>query len=96
VPGWNVAQLRRIVKHLASTPGPTIIMGDFNLPAGVPARVTGYHPMVSHRSFPATRPLMQLDHMLLRGKLGDVQHTQALRLPLSDHRALVVDIATTT
>jgi endonuclease/exonuclease/phosphatase (EEP) superfamily protein YafD len=36
---------------------------------------------------------VQLDHLLLKGELGQVWHTAALRLAVSDHRALLADLA---
>lgn len=91
LPGWNALQLRRIVRHLRTTDGPGVIMGDMNLPAGLPAGVTGFRSMAVGKTFPAGRPVMQLDHILLRGDLGRVVHAEALHLPLSDHRALLVE-----
>ena len=35
--------------------------------------------------------MLQLDHILLHGRLGEVARTEAVQLPLSDHRALVVE-----
>jgi endonuclease/exonuclease/phosphatase family metal-dependent hydrolase len=93
LPGWNVIQLRRIARHLHSISGPAAIMGDLNLPAGLPAGMTAFRSLASQKTYPAHRPLMQLDHILLRGDLGRVERTAAVRLPLSDHRALVVELA---
>jgi endonuclease/exonuclease/phosphatase family metal-dependent hydrolase len=92
VPGWGWLQLRRIRRDLAAVPGPVLLMGDLNMPAPKPARVTGYHPLAGHLTFPADAPNRQLDHILLRGDLGEVVDSSAPELPLSDHRALVVDI----
>ena len=49
-------------------------------------------PIAAAATFPAGRPTRQLDHVLLRGSLGPVTATSAPALPLSDHRALTVDI----
>lgn len=92
LPGWNVAQLRRIARRLRQSPGAGVIMGDFNLPANLPARVTGFRSLVSQKTFPAGRPMVQLDHILLHGSLGEVTRSEAVRLPLSDHRALLVEV----
>jgi endonuclease/exonuclease/phosphatase (EEP) superfamily protein YafD len=42
------------------------------------------------------QPDRQLDHILLRGDFGAVLGSSAPELPLSDHRALVVDLAVGT
>jgi endonuclease/exonuclease/phosphatase family metal-dependent hydrolase len=94
VPGWNVLQLRRLRRDLASLPGNLVLMGDLNLPDGRPERVTGYRALVRAATFPAHEPQRQLDHVLLRGRFGpDCQvDGRAVDLPVSDHRALLVDV----
>jgi endonuclease/exonuclease/phosphatase family metal-dependent hydrolase len=92
VPGWGPLQLRRIRRDLAAMPGPVLLMGDLNMPHPRPARLTGYRPLATHLTFPATEPDRQLDHILLRGELGPVIASSAPQLPLSDHRALVVEV----
>jgi hypothetical protein len=68
-------------------------MGDLNLPSSVPTAITGYRPLARHRTYPAVHPLVQLDHLLLKGELAKIWHTAALRLAVSDHRALLADLA---
>ncbi len=92
VPGWGAMQLRRIRRDLAAVPGPLLLMGDLNMVHPKPARLTGYRPLATHLTFPAPAPTRQLDHILLRGDLGQVVASSAPELPLSDHRALVVDL----
>ncbi len=92
VPGWNVAQLRLVTRTVSRYADPVLIMGDLNLPAPIPARVTGFRALAAHRTFPVRAPRLQLDHILLRGDLGEVRRSEAVALPLSDHRALVVDV----
>jgi endonuclease/exonuclease/phosphatase family metal-dependent hydrolase len=93
VPGWNRLQLRRIVRDLAPVREPVIIAGDLNLPGDLPAAITGYTPLAAHATFPVDEPTVQLDHLLVRGRLGAVRSSDAPRLGLSDHRALVVELA---
>jgi endonuclease/exonuclease/phosphatase family metal-dependent hydrolase len=92
VPGWGQWQLQQVRQDLAREPGPVVLMGDLNMRGALPALVTGYTPLARHRTFPADRPDSQLDHILLRGRLGRVVGSSAPQLPLSDHRALVVDL----
>ena len=92
LPGWNVAQLRAVNRRLGTLPDPVVLMGDLNMPAPLPARATGFTALATRRTFPVRAPRLQLDHILLRGDLGPVLRTEALRMELSDHRALVVDI----
>lgn len=57
-------QLLRLARLLRLDPVPTVIVGDFNMPGPVSGLAAGYSPAVSGRTFPARRPLVQLDHML--------------------------------
>ncbi|MCW2622823.1 MAG: endonuclease [Frankiales bacterium] len=92
VPGWNAAQLRRVARWLRTKPGPRILIGDLNLPAGLARRLTGWQPLARHSTHPALRPRVQLDHLLGDGALPAVRKSHSLRLPVSDHRALVVEL----
>jgi len=93
LPGINLVQLRRVTRYIEQGKPPALIMGDLNLPGGIPTAITGYQPLARHRTYPATHPLVQLDHLLLKGELGQVWHTAALQLAVSDHRALLADLA---
>jgi endonuclease/exonuclease/phosphatase family metal-dependent hydrolase len=92
VPGWNRVQLRRLRRDLTAFPGPLVLMGDLNMTPPTPAAVTGWRPLAEALTFPAGAPGRQLDHVLLRGKFAAVTGTSAPELPLSDHRALVVEV----
>jgi endonuclease/exonuclease/phosphatase family metal-dependent hydrolase len=90
IPGWNRAQLRRLVSSLTGTREPLALIGDLNMQQREAARVTGLRPLATAATFPVERPRRQLDHVLVRGGLTATGPAEALRLPLSDHRALVV------
>jgi endonuclease/exonuclease/phosphatase family metal-dependent hydrolase len=92
VPGWNRVQLRRLRRDLAAFPGPMVLMGDLNMTPPTPTKTTGWRSLAAHPTFPIESADRQLDHVLLRGSLSAVTATSAPALPLSDHRALVVDI----
>lgn len=82
----------------ASLAGPMIVVGDFNLPAalvraafgraGGASPAAGWTPAVRGRTFPAHRPVVQLDHLLVRG--GDLAVVNGSVLPASgsDHRPI--------
>jgi endonuclease/exonuclease/phosphatase family metal-dependent hydrolase len=93
VPGWNAVQLRRATRWLAGLGDSCVLLGDANLPGPVPRWVSGWRALARARTFPAERPSMQIDHALGHGPLPEVVGVDALRLSLSDHRALVVDLA---
>ena len=91
IPGWNALQLRRVVRSLTGTREPLVLLGDLNMQPARAARVTGMRSIASAATFPAPRPARQIDHVLVRGSgLRATGPAEAVQLPLSDHRALVV------
>lgn len=92
LPGWNIVQLRQLWGAVSAPPTPVIVLGDLNMEARRASRVTGLQPLASQPTFPADHPRRQLDHILVRG-LSPGGPGRAIRLPLSDHLALAVDIA---
>jgi endonuclease/exonuclease/phosphatase family metal-dependent hydrolase len=91
VPGWNLVQLRRVTRALAAFGLPCVLLGDLNVPGPLPARTTGWQALARVKTFPGGKPSMQIDHALGHGPLPVVGAVSAPELPLSDHRALVVD-----
>ncbi len=92
LPGWNARQLRALVRAVADLPRPLLLAGDLNLGPAAAARLTGMRPLVTAPTFPAGRPRRQLDHVLADGE-ARIAAAGARRLPVSDHRALVVDLS---
>ena len=93
VPGANILQLRAIARWLSGTPGPHLLIGDLNLPARLPARVSGLTPLVSAPTYPSPEPRVQLDHVLGdEGAARAVASSAVLHLPVSDHRAVRVEL----
>lgn len=81
-------QLRRLVAGLAGG-GPTVVAGDLNMFRPTVALARPYRPVLRGRTFPAHRPLLQLDHVLA----GPGVHTAGgAVLPSvgSDHRPVRV------
>ena len=95
VPGWNAVQLRRLFRALADLPQPVVLLGDLNLPgvaARGAARLAGWRSLARVATWPATGPRVQFDHVLARGTLPPVTSVETPTLPVSDHRALVVEL----
>ena len=69
-------QLMRLVRQLMAADVPTVIVGDLNMPMPVTGLAVGYAPAVTGRTYPAHRPLVQLDHILASRRVtrcgGDV------------------------
>jgi len=91
VPGWNLVQLRRVTRALASFGLPCVLLGDLNVPGGLPARVTGWRALAKVKTYPGAKPSLQIDHALGHGLLPVVKGATARELPLSDHRALLLE-----
>jgi endonuclease/exonuclease/phosphatase family metal-dependent hydrolase len=95
VAGWNARQLRRLMGALRTSTCPVVLMGDLNMDVRQATRVSGLQPLALAPTFPMDEPTRQLDHILTDdvaglGANGGVG--TAHRLPLSDHRALSVDV----
>jgi endonuclease/exonuclease/phosphatase family metal-dependent hydrolase len=92
-PGANVRQLRAVKHWLATLPGPHVLLGDLNLPGGLPARLTRWTPLVTGATFPSPGPRVQLDHVLAHGlPEGATVRGRVERLAVSDHCAAVADV----
>lgn len=93
VPGWNRLQLRRLRRDLAALPGPRVLMGDLNMAPPGPLRETGMRSLAAAPTFPAAHPVRQLDFVLTDDRLAQVRGWDTPRMPVSDHRPLLVDVS---
>ena len=93
-PGWNQLQLYALRRTLTTGAGrgPAVLMGDLNLTPRPVRAVTRFRPLVTAPTFPVHTPRFQIDHVLARGDVGRVVDARAVELPVSDHRALVVEL----
>jgi endonuclease/exonuclease/phosphatase family metal-dependent hydrolase len=90
--GWNVVQLRRVMRAVAAGSVRAVVMGDLNMGPRMVRAVTGLDPLATVATFPVQHPSRQIDHIVGRGMPPPV-HDEALAMPLSDHQALVADLA---
>lgn len=90
IPGWSALQLSRLVRSLTGTREPLVLIGDLNMGPGQATQVTGLRGAGTAPTFPVDEPQRQLDHVLVRGGLRATGPAETPRLPLSDHRPLVV------
>lgn len=88
-------QLAESVWALRTLPGPHLLLGDLNLGPDDAARVTGMRGLAHAATFPAWRPARQLDHVLAGPGLGPGGEASAVRLAVSDHLPLAVDVVRT-
>lgn len=93
VPGWNVAQLRALSRWAGTLPGPRLLVGDFNLPGPLPRLISRWTQLARVATYPSWRPRVQFDHVLADGIAESAVHdVHSLRLAVSDHCALAVDL----
>jgi endonuclease/exonuclease/phosphatase family metal-dependent hydrolase len=92
IPGWNLVQLRHLVHSLGDRREPVVLMGDLNMGPRRAGRVTRMRAAASEPTFPVDAPTEQLDHILVNGDLH-ASRPKVHRLPISDHRALSVDLS---
>ena len=88
---WGRHQLRTVMAVVEKAE-PLLLVGDLNMPLARARRVTGMAPLVAQPTFPMAGPREQLDHVLARGDVGRHVSTNVEELPLSDHRAVSVDL----
>ncbi len=93
VPGWNRMQLRHLARDLRGFAGPRVLMGDLNVTPPRAGRRVGMRPLGAALTFPSDDPSRQLDHILTDDPTLRVDGCRAPELPISDHRALVVDVS---
>lgn len=94
VPGWNVAQLVGLAGALRRMPAPRLLLGDLNIPGALPRLLTGWTPLGRCPTFPSPAPRVQIDHILASGALPPMRAAMTPEAAISDHRPLVVDLAT--
>lgn len=102
IPGWNVRQLRVGLRFLRTLPGPSLLLGDLNLPGfavAAVARASGWRMLARAATYPSPRPRIQFDHILAdrRGLTGGRRLTgqpgltvESPAVTISDHRPLLI------
>jgi endonuclease/exonuclease/phosphatase family metal-dependent hydrolase len=88
---WNRRQLRRLVAALSPRRHPLLLLGDLNMGPRPAGRITGLRALAAGATFPGSRPREQIDH-ILGDRVPQPTLGRTLELPVSDHRALLVDL----
>lgn len=91
IPWWNVRQLRKLVKATVDCNEPVVLMGDLNMGPHRATQTAGMRPAASHPTYPVDEAREQIDHILVRGSV-QIGESGGPALPISDHRALWVDL----
>ena len=90
VPGVNIFQLNKISSFLKKLAGISVLMGDLNLPANLPSKLSGFRSVLSQSTYPSWGPKIQFDYIMARKSLlKDSQLThqeiKSTNLGISDH-----------
>lgn len=97
VPPLNLRQLRRVKKwalHLAEETGTrAIVLGDLNLPFGIPTRASHWKSLVNGNSYPSWGPSIQFDYILSPDlSYGEFSQLEISRTGISDHLPIGIEV----
>ena len=98
VPLFNVYQLIKVSRWAAKIEKEystrVILLGDFNLPWGIPTKVTRFQRATNSLSYPSWAPKVSFDYILAKSEI--VEKLKEIKVPqiaISDHRPLSVEIS---
>ena len=93
VPFVNVFQLNRLIFTLKKLPGISVLVGDLNLPANIPSRLSKFKSVISQSTYPSWKPKIQFDYIMVTNK-QTVQATplSTMKPDISDHVPLGVEL----
>lgn len=66
VPFVNWFQLNRISRWAKKLPGEKVLLGDLNLPANLPSKLSRWQSRVDQKTYPAWKPGIQFDYIMTR------------------------------
>ena len=96
-PGVNLAQLRKLKKWADQIAGETktipIILGDLNLPKGIPIIGSKWKSLVTQNTYPSWGAKVQFDYILADDLTGfEVIDRKTVKTGVSDHLPLRVEL----
>ena len=93
VPGMNLLQLRKLKSWADSFGEKVLLLGDFNLPGGIPAIGSNWQSLHVQNTYPSWKPKIQFDYILSKGvALKDVIQVPTTKSAISDHLPLTIEI----
>jgi endonuclease/exonuclease/phosphatase family metal-dependent hydrolase len=97
VPLVNAFQLLKVTRWAKKLSkdyeGEVALVGDFNLPWGIPTRITRWRRATDELTYPSWKPAISFDYILLRGDShSKSKEVIAPAMTLSDHRPISIDI----
>ena len=93
VPFVNVFQLNRLIIALKKLSGVPVLVGDLNLPANIPSKLSGFKSVISQSTYPSWKPKIQFDYIMVANK-QDVQAKplSTIKPGISDHVPIGVEL----
>jgi endonuclease/exonuclease/phosphatase family metal-dependent hydrolase len=97
VPLMNIYQLFKLSRWATSIEREystkVILLGDFNLPGGIPSKLTSWKRATQSLSYPSWAPKISFDYILMRQEhLAESEEVITPDLDISDHRAISIDL----
>ena len=93
VPGMNLLQLRKLKSWADSFGEKVLLLGDFNLPGGIPAIGSNWQSLHVQNTYPSWKPKIQFDYILSKGvALKNVIQVPTTKSTISDHLPLTIEI----
>ena len=97
VPFVNIFQLLKVTRWAKKLEkqyqSKVILLGDFNLPWGLPVRISQWRRATHSLSYPSWKPAISFDYILMRRETiesaKEIVHEQ---ISISDHRPLSIEI----
>jgi endonuclease/exonuclease/phosphatase family metal-dependent hydrolase len=86
VPFVNVFQLNRLIIALKKLSGVPVLVGDLNLPANIPSKLSSFKSVISQSTYPSWKPKIQFDYIMVANN-QEVQATplSTIKPNISDH-----------
>lgn len=96
VPGLNVVQLKKLKrwaeKSAAQTGNRVVIMGDLNLPKGLPVVGSKWNSLATQNTYPSWGAKIQFDYILTKDSVKKLKVIPTTATGISDHLPITVEI----
>jgi endonuclease/exonuclease/phosphatase family metal-dependent hydrolase len=97
VPFVNLYQLLKLTRWVKKIEKQyqtkVILLGDFNLPWGIPERVSQWRRATHSLSYPSWKPAISFDYILMReGTIDSAKEIVHEPVPISDHLPISIEI----
>lgn len=93
VPFVNVFQLNRLTFALKKLPGVSVLVGDLNLPANIPSKLSSFKSVISQSTYPSWKPKIQFDYiMVANNQVVQATPLSTIKPDISDHVPIGVEL----